>query len=201
MATNEAALRLSREKISISNRFLGAAAMIGAPMLLAETFIRLYLSDMNGTYARYYAVLELLYILGWICAAIGMRRSLVTGDGRSAKILFIVQITGLILAGLFNIQDMLQINAKQTGLFYNITDIAYPFSHLLMLVVGGFVVKCGAWRNGRAAAAPFLVGLALPTFFAAFAVVGFERALFIFPVMTSVGFLIIGHLIFKQKAS
>lgn len=201
MATNEIALQTGTdiEKVWVNNKILGVLAMIGAPMLLVEAIVRFYVPDAYASSLRPCAFLEFVYIFGWMAGSFGMRRLRVTGNGKAAKILLGVQITGLILASLLNVQDILQITSKQSGVFYNITDTAYPFSHLLMLIVGGFMIKAKIWKGFRLAA-PFLVGFALPIFFALSAAFGFENAVLAFPLMTTLGFLIIGFSLFRQKS-
>ncbi len=201
MATNEFALQKGTdiEKVWINNKILGILAMIGAPMLFVEAIVHFYVPDANGFSLRGCAFLEFVYIFGWMAGACGMRRLRLTGSGKAAKILFWVQITGLILASLLNVQDILQITVKQSGVFYYITDAAYPFSHLLMLIIGGFMIKAKIWRGFRLAA-PFLVGFALPIFFGLSATFGFEKAVLAFPLITTLGFLIIGFSLFRQKS-
>ena len=200
MAANETVLTAGEESLFLSNKILGIAAIIAAPMLLAETLIRVYAPATADASARFFGFLEFTYIVGWICGAVGMRRLRVTGDGRGARILFFVQIAGLVLASLLNVQEILDVRAEQTALFYHLTDAAYPFSHLLMIVVGVFTIKARVWRTLPQVVSPYLVGFALPVFFALSAAVGFEKALFVFPSLTMTGFLIIGFSLFKNTS-
>jgi hypothetical protein len=197
MATNDLALQLDKENSVINNRLLGVLAMIGAPMFLAEMVIGIYTPSAQSP-ARIGAFFELLYIFGWICGIIGMRQMRATGTGKWATILFYLQITGLALAGLLNIQDLLQITPEQSGIFYSITDSGYPLSHLLMTVVGIFLISAKVWR-GLPVVAVFLVGLALPAFFAVSGIIGFEKTFLVFPILTALGFSIIGYTIFRQQ--
>ena len=70
--------------------------------------------------------------------------------------------------------------------------MAYPFSHVMFLVLGIAVVKAGVWRGWRRVPA-FLVGLALPLFFSLLALFGRENANVIFPVLVTAGFFLLGY--------
>ena len=125
----------------------------------------------------------------WLPAlTVGMRRLRATGDGAGARVLFIVQLYGLTMAFLFGAQvffDAIFEKPNQT-LFFKITDIFFPFSHLLMLVVGIFVVRAGIWR-GSIKFAPFLVGIVLALFMTG--VVSFDTpfSLPVFAASTAIG--------------
>jgi hypothetical protein len=93
-----------------------------------------------------------------------MRKLKVTGEGTASKIVFIIQIIGLILAFLFNVQALFGVTFATGGTFWRITDIAYPFSHVFMIVVGILILWAGVWK-GLARIAPLFVGLMLPMFF------------------------------------
>jgi hypothetical protein len=70
--------------------------------------------------------------------------------------------------------------------------MAYPFSHVLMIIVGIAVWRAGIWRGWRIVPA-FLCGLALPLFFAGSALVGRENSGWIFIGGVTLGFFLLGY--------
>ena len=78
------------------------------------------------------------------------------------------------------------------SIFFRITDVAWPLSHMFMLVVGIFVLKAGVSRGWRKLP-PFLCGLALPVTFAIGAVGGISAGGVLFGVMTAAGFMSMGY--------
>ncbi|MDQ3799351.1 MAG: hypothetical protein M3384_07875, partial [Acidobacteriota bacterium] len=139
----------------------------------------------------------ILYLLGAAASATAMRNMRVTGSGRGAAILYAVQMTGLFLAMIFDVFQYVAPHLRGTPLFF-ITDMAYPFSHVLMIVVGVAVVRAGVWRGWRRIPA-FLVGLALPLFFGGWALFGRVESSFVFPLFVTVGFFLLGFAIFTSK--
>jgi hypothetical protein len=139
-----------------------------------------------------------LYIGSWIAGAIGMRRQRVTGDSTGSKIAFIVQMIGLTLALLFSVQQLVGINHEVSGWFFAATDIAYPFSHVFMLVVAVFVWRAGVW-HGAGRLAPWLVGLALPLFFTLVSLIGIAAGSVGFASLTALGLGTIGYTIYQGK--
>jgi hypothetical protein len=189
MATEQINLRLTGQEATLSPRLLGTLGMIAAPMLFIEGVLYAY-GYADGASAWVMSLPGLIYLTGWACSLTGMRRLRATGHGALSKALFIIQLAGLILAFLFNVQEMA--GANPDNLFFHITDIAWPASHVLMLVAGVFVLTAKVWRGWRVAT-PFLCGLALPVFFAASALINRETGGFLFGVLTAVGFMSLGY--------
>ncbi|HEV7860573.1 MAG TPA: hypothetical protein VGO91_18285 [Pyrinomonadaceae bacterium] len=192
MAVEEINIPFHRQGTFLSLRLLGACGMIGAPMMLVEGLYR-YLAHMaDNQNNQIDGVLGLIYIGGWMCSAIGMRRLRVTGSGIWGMSVSAVQMVGLLLAGLWSMQEIVHFNALAGSELFSITDAAWPLSHLFMLVVGGFVLGAGVWHGWRRVPA-FLCGLALLAFFIASAVGVREVGLVLFPVMTMIGFMSLGY--------
>jgi hypothetical protein len=76
--------------------------------------------------------------------------------------------------------------------------MAYPFSHVLMIAVGIAIVRAGVWRGWRRIPA-FLIGFALPLFFAASAVFGRENTGWIFIGSVTLGFFALGLAVFNAN--
>jgi hypothetical protein len=124
-------------------------------------------------------------------SVIGMRQVRATGRGTGSLILFVIQLAGLFLAMMWDVLEYAAPNMKGTSIFF-VTDMAYPFSHVLMNIVGIAIILTGVWRGWRRIPA-FLCGLALPSFFALIPIVGRERGGIVFPIMVTFGFFLLGY--------
>ena len=171
----------------LSTRLLGTIGMVGAPMLLLAFFLYA-LGDGAAAYVA--SALGMLYLIGWGASAIGMRRLRVTGTGATAKVVFVVQLVGLSLALVFNALEIMRANPDT--LLFRVTDLAWPASHVFMLVVGALVMATRVWRGWRSVT-PILCGLALPVFFAARPLLGGEVGGLIFGVLTAASFTLLGY--------
>jgi hypothetical protein len=108
-------------------------------------------------------------------------------------------MVGLFLAMGFDVLEYAAPQLRETWLFF-ITDMAYPFSHLLMIIVAVAIFRAGVWRGWRRIPA-FLVGFALPTFIGLSIAFGRENAGFIFPLMVTTGFFTLGLAVFTTKTN
>lgn len=197
MAVQQMILQNSDRRSFISLRTLGVLGMILSPMLCFGFLFHAAEPDQPPAYPFWASLGGFLYLLGATASAIAMRRLRVTGSGAGAKVLYGVQIIGLLLAMWFDILTYAAPQLRETTFFF-ITDMAYPFSHLLMNIVGIAVLRAGVWRGWRRAPA-FLVGLALPSFLGLMALVGAANASFVFPLMVTTGFFLLGLAVFTTK--
>lgn len=134
-------------------RLLGVLGMTGAP-----AFLGISQHVTQGELGP--QLLMLAYVVGWLCSAVGLRRLRAAGNGRGARILTGVQLAGLTLAGLQIVQDIA--GQRPLGsIFYTITDVAWPVSHLFMLVVFAAVWRARVWTGWRRWT-PLAGGLVIP---------------------------------------
>ena len=189
MSANNLVVPAPRRDVLVTNRLLGTLGMLAGPMMLAEMLIFGFTQHGSN---RVVGVLGVIYIAGWICTAAGMRRSRVTGDTAVSRGAFVVQLAGLLLAFLWALLEIIHSGVDMGGVFYRVTDAAWPLSHLFMLVVGVLTVRGKVWGGWRKFT-PFLAGLALPIAVAAAAVAGQAGMGIAFGVMTAAGFLALGH--------
>ena len=188
MVTERIELPAAARETSASPRLLGTIGMIGAPMLFLSGLVY-SLGLEGGAWAWVASALGMLYLVGWAASAAGMRRLRVAG--LLSGLVFAVQLIGLSLALIFNALEMARANPDT--LFFRVTDLAWPVSHLFMLVVGGLVLAARAWRGWRSWT-PLLCGLALPAYFGARALLGGEvGGFFLFGVLTAATFTRLGH--------
>ena len=140
-----------------------------------------------------------LYLSGALASAVALRRMRVTGSGKGAAILFVVQSIGLVLAMGFDVLEYAVPHMRSTSIIFIITDIAYPFSHVLMIIVGIAIWRGRVWSGWRLLPA-FLVGFALPSFFTAMALIGQERGGWFFIGGVTIGWFLLGLSVFTSNS-
>lgn len=197
MAVEELVLQNSGRTARLSQRTLGAIGMILSPMLFIGWLFAAPQFDQPSPNPLITSLAGILYLLGATASATAMRNLRVTGSGTGAKILYAVQVTGLFLAMWDDVFQYAAPQMRASGLFA-VADMAYPFSHVLMIVVGAAVMQAGVWRGWRRIPA-FLVGFALPSFFGLWSLAGRENASFIFPLMVTTGFFTLGLAVFTTR--
>ncbi|MGH7597923.1 MAG: hypothetical protein ACREOI_16360 [bacterium] len=163
-------------KSTMSPRRLGTLGMAGSPMLFLSGWLYGFGTMVSN---RVTALLGLIFVFGWICSALGIRLLRVTGQGAGGKVLFIIQLTGLLLAASQQVQELIFTHPEANGWVFFVADMAWSLSMLLMLIVGGFILRAGVWRGWRRRPA-LLCGSALPVSLAVSAITGRETGDFFF---------------------
>ena len=177
-------------------RVLGTVAMLASPMMLVEHYLS-RLADGDAERNLVMGVCSLVYMIGFACGAIGLRALRATGDGPAARAVYRVQMVGLGLAAVWAAWFVVTPHPEPTILL-TVTDVAWPLSHVLMLVVGVLALRAGRLRGWRRFPA-LVCGLALPTFVALRglgvppAVAGAS-----FPLLTTLGFSLLGLIVFQS---
>jgi hypothetical protein len=192
MSVNQINLSAGRHDTFINHRLLGTLGMVGGPMLLAEIILFSLVFKTEPPNNQIVGLLEIIYLSGWASSAIGLRQLRAAGDHLISKVVFIIQLTGLLLAAFFSVEGIINPNPDPDSLLFKITDTAWPASHLLMLILGVLVLKAKVWRGWRKMT-PILCGLALPAYFAIRPVVNREVGGIIFGVSTAVAFMLLGY--------
>jgi hypothetical protein len=135
-------------------RLLGALGLLGSPIMLIQV-----LSTVPDSQRPLWVVLlELLYVAGWMASTVALRSLRATGTGKFASVFFIVQLVGLSMAFCWTVLE--GAGVERSNIFFIITDICWPLSHLLMLVTGVLVTRTArlpVWAR----VAPFFVAFAL----------------------------------------
>jgi hypothetical protein len=172
-----------------------ALAVVG--MLASPAFLVQWLAD--GPFAAAAApqvpnvranAMDLVYLAGFAASVVGLRRLRATGAGRGAAVLFAVQLVGLCLAASQDLQDLAGVRALG-GAFYAAADVAWPVSHVLMLVVFAAVWRARVWTGWRRWT-PLACGLVVPVMIAAAAIGGRTAMGFVFCPGTAVAFFALG---------
>jgi hypothetical protein len=196
MSANELAITNFQPKQININSLLGTIGMIAAPALYLGSFFDTGHIRSENQYQIFASALGVIYLCGVAASAIAMRRLRVTGNGTGAAILFYVQIIGLLLAMSWDVLEYAAPHLRQSTLYF-IADMSYPFSHVLMTVVGFAVWRAGVWTGWRVIPA-FLCGLALPLFFLSGALVGWNNSGWIFICGTISGFFMLGRAVVQS---
>jgi len=173
------------------HRLLGMLGMIGGPMLLASIVLAKlgYIQYLS----RADSALGLAYIGGWICSALGLRRLGVLGTGKSGKVLFLAQLAGLLLAALWCIVLLVAPGANTgNNPLSRVADMAWPLSHLYMLVIGVAVLKAGVWTGWRRFV-PLVCGFALITALGVGEFAGRRAMELTFGVYTAIAWMLLGY--------
>lgn len=191
MSANELTITNFQPKQINTNRLLGYIAMIAAPMLYIGSLFDTGHIRSENPYQIFASAFGAFYLCGAAASAIAMRRLRVTGKGIGAAILFYVQITGLLLAMAWDVLEYAAPHLRQSTLYF-IADMSYPFSHVLMTIVGFAIWRAGVWTGWRVLPV-FLCGLALPLFFLSGAFVGWNNSGWIFICGTISGFFLLGR--------
>lgn len=173
-------------------RLLGALGILGAPAFPLIGALHpggFQEHDPLAVPAAADNALMFAYIAGWLCSAVGLRRLRAAGRGRGAAVVTAVQLTALALAATQNLQDLAG-RRPLGGAFYFATDMAWPFSHVFMLVVFAAVWRAGVWTGWRRWT-PLLGGLVLPLTFLGGGTGWFSPNL-VFPYGTTLAFAALG---------
>jgi hypothetical protein len=139
----------------MNNRLLGTIAMICAPAMLIEGLLR---GEQEN--ALITGIASMVFMTGWICSNVGMRRMRATGTGEWGRAVLLIQLVGLVLALMFGFFEATGLLGRESLLF-NITDVAWPLSMLWMIVVGIAVIAANR-LSGWQRFVPLLCPLWLP---------------------------------------
>ena len=120
----------------MSNQLLGILALIGSPWLFIGTYLEERMPHLSDSW--FTGVWGLLFISGWICAAIALKRLSATGRGAFGKTILLILLISLSIA---NVSNVIQIIVERDKPSYFIFfDLFWPLSNLVMLIVGIMVL-------------------------------------------------------------
>ena len=120
----------------MSNRLLGILALIGSPWLFIGTYLEQQMPLLSDSW--FTGVWGIIFITGWTCAAIALKRLRATGTGSFGKVILLLLIFSLIIA---NISNVIQIFVEKDKPSYFIYfDLFWPLSNIIMLIAGITVI-------------------------------------------------------------
>lgn len=120
----------------MSNKTLGTLAFIGSPWLFLGPYIEQRVPGLEDSW--FTGVWGILFISGWICSVIVLRRLKTTGSSTFGKVILVALIAFLTLANLSNLIQI--IVEKDKPAYFMLFDIFWPLSNLVMLVMGVAVI-------------------------------------------------------------
>lgn len=135
---------------------LGTVGMLASPALLLDVALNGF-----GTAGFSGGLLNAIYSLGWGCSVAGLWHAGALGHGRTSRVVFGVEMAGLVLAFAWAALLMAGSSHETGGTLFRVTDMAWPASVAFMLVVGGVTVRAGRWTGWRRFT-PLLCGLGIP---------------------------------------
>jgi hypothetical protein len=174
----------------VSPRVLGTVGMLASPMVSLQGPLTALLGEAGSTFRM--GLCSLLYVLGWLCSTLGLRMLRATGDGLLARVVFYVQLVGLGLATLWAAQYVVNPGLQERTGLIQVTDAAWPLSHIFMLVVGGLVIAAKRFHGWRRLPF-FLCGLAVPVHIVLSGLGAPGPAMSLgFPLFSTLGFFLLG---------
>jgi hypothetical protein len=142
-------------------RLLGTLGMIGAPFFLILTICFALLGRSLEQPDRLMGAMFLVYMLGWVSSAAGMRRLRAGGDGLLGRAVLAVQWIGQMLALAWAVMLIVSPSGWQETRAFAILDASWPGSHAYMLLVGITTAVAGVWAGWRRWV-PLACGLVVP---------------------------------------
>jgi hypothetical protein len=142
----------------MNDRVLGTIAMICAPALLIEALI---LRGQENNVVT--GIASMVFMAGWICSNMGMRRMRATGTGTWGRAVLLIQLVGLVLAFIFGFIEATAL-LDENNIIWAVTDLAWPLSMLWMLVVGVSVIvarQLSGWQRFVPLLCPFWLPITL----------------------------------------
>lgn len=116
----------------MSNQLLGMLALIGSPWLFIGTYLEHRVPHLSDSW--FTGVWGLLFISGWICAAIALKRLGATGRSSFGKTILLILLLSLCMANVSNVIQLIVERDKPA--YFIFFDLFWPLSNIIMLIVG-----------------------------------------------------------------
>ena len=107
----------------MSNRLLGILALIGSPWLFIGTYLEERMPHLSDSW--FTGVWGILFISGWTCAAIALKRLKATGNSAFGKVILIILIISLCVANVSNVIQIFVEGDKPP--YFIFFDLFYSF--------------------------------------------------------------------------
>lgn len=174
-------------------RPLGLIAVLTAPAILVGALLSGF-NRSQGAPDDLSPYLYLLFALGWFCSLVGLWGLQVTGPswfGRTVAILPLVTLPFAMLQSVFDLAGF-----DDSSVLYLLSDLAWPLSMLLTLLVGVTVLFAGVLR-GWGRFVPLFCGLGLPVAILLGTLFGEAAMFWSFPLHTALGWVLLGCVVYQ----
>lgn len=144
----------------------------------------------NGDASRPAALLGFVFALGWLAVVLGLRALNVAGTRLPARMLLTIMPVTVSLAVAFQIFEA--VDPSNESILFTITDIAWPFSMLLLLITGIAAIRARVFE-GWLRFMPLAAAVWLPATGLWLAVLGEAAGLALGAVHVSVGWFLMAY--------
>ena len=177
---------------NMSNRVLGAIALLGAPWLCIGMYLEQTRPELSDSW--FTGAWGIIYLTAWMCSIVALQRLEATGDSRFGKIILWVLLFSLTIANVSNVIQV--IVEKNKPSYFMAIDLFWPLSNLLMLVVGIQVIianRIKGWKKY----VPLVVGMWLPLAFLSMAI---ESKNLMFPgIYSAIAWSVLAAVVFTTE--
>ncbi|MGH3090255.1 MAG: hypothetical protein ACRDSJ_23475 [Rubrobacteraceae bacterium] len=175
----------------MSNKVLGAVAMVCAPALLVEGLIP------GGVETPIVVgVASMVFMLGWLCSNTVMRRMKAAGEGIWGRVVLLIQLVGIVLAFFFGFFEATGLLGRESIIF-NVTDVAWPLGMIWMFLPVGITVIVAKRLPGWRRFVPMFCGAWFPVAMVGMIAFG-EAGGFVGAAMSAVGWALLGYVAYTS---
>jgi hypothetical protein len=177
--------------VRANHRILGTIGMAASPFLFLS-----FVADgfTQGDSSRLGAILGLVFAIGWLSNVAGLRALGVAGQRRGAKILLPLMTVTVAVAAGFQVFEFA--DPGNGSLLYTITDIAWPFSMLLLLITGIAAIRAHVF-DGWLRFTPLVAALWLPTGIVMMGLLGTTAGQAVAGIHVALGWLLVGYAVHR----
>jgi hypothetical protein len=172
-------------------RILGTLGMLGSPFLFVSFAIDGF---DNGDASRAAALVGLLFAVGWFGNVLGLHVLRAAGQRLASRMLLTGALAGVALANVFQVYEA--VAPGSDSVFYTITDVAWPLSMLLLLVIG-IVMLFARVFEGWLRFTPLFAALWLPVGAICMVAFGETAGLVISSLHLTIGWFLMGYAVRK----
>lgn len=144
----------------MSNKLLGAIAMLCAPFLCIDFLVHGQAGpNEEFEHTSLSGVFSLIYMIGWMCSIIVLKRVAATGYSAFGRFILNAQLFTLTVANVWNVWEIVQPGANSP--VYQVLDLFWPLSQVVMIAVGVTVIVARR-LSGFERYVPLMAGLWFP---------------------------------------
>lgn len=168
-------------------RLLGTLGMLASPFFFISFA---YDGFADGDASAPAAMLGFVFALGWLAIVLGLRALNVAGTRLPARILLSIIPVTVAMACVFQILEA--VDPGNESLLFTITDIAWPFSMLLLLITGIAAIRARVF-DGWLHFTPLAAALWLPASGLMLALAGETAGLAFAAAHVGIGWFLMGY--------